>query len=109
MTTFIHLIEAAAGMRRRFPDGNNIYQTMTFLLEECGELAQQVNHFEGSGIKMQKYGTPDRARLVTEIRQAMLVLAQVALHYGVEQELAQAIENHWQRLVNEGWIDIDEP
>jgi NTP pyrophosphatase (non-canonical NTP hydrolase) len=33
---------------------------MTRLLEECGELAKEVNHFEGTGIKRQKYGEPDK-------------------------------------------------
>jgi NTP pyrophosphatase (non-canonical NTP hydrolase) len=29
-------------LTQRFPDGNNPFQIMTRLLEECGELAEQV-------------------------------------------------------------------
>jgi NTP pyrophosphatase (non-canonical NTP hydrolase) len=36
---------------------------MTRLLEESGELAQQVNHFEGAGVKREKYGEPDGKNL----------------------------------------------
>lgn len=50
-------------LRRRFPDGDDPFRTMTRLLEECGELAEQVNYFEDSGVKRAKHGEPDRAKL----------------------------------------------
>jgi NTP pyrophosphatase (non-canonical NTP hydrolase) len=40
------IMAVTAGLNRRFPDGDEPYQIMTRLLEECGELAQQVNHFD---------------------------------------------------------------
>jgi NTP pyrophosphatase (non-canonical NTP hydrolase) len=45
------LLAISHGLIRRFPDGNNPYQMMTRVLEESGELAQEVSHFEGSGVK----------------------------------------------------------
>jgi NTP pyrophosphatase (non-canonical NTP hydrolase) len=56
------------GLARKFPHGNNPYQIMTRLLEEAGELAQQVNHFENSGVKRDKHGEPDRARMAQEVK-----------------------------------------
>ena len=43
----LDLVQAInAGFARKFPNGVEPYQIMTRLLEEAGELAQQVNHFE---------------------------------------------------------------
>jgi NTP pyrophosphatase (non-canonical NTP hydrolase) len=78
---------------------------MTRLLEECGELAQQVNHFEGSGVKREKYGEPDRAKLAKEVQNVLTCALQVALYYGVEQELADSLERSYQRLKVEGHIE----
>jgi NTP pyrophosphatase (non-canonical NTP hydrolase) len=41
------LLAICRGFNRRFPDGYNPYQIMTRLLEESGELAKEVSHFEG--------------------------------------------------------------
>ena len=42
------------GLSRLFPDGEEPFQMVARLAEECGELAAQVNHFEGSGVKRKK-------------------------------------------------------
>ena len=46
----------ANGYTNRFPNGNNPFQIATRILEECGEVASEVNHFEKSGIKSLKHG-----------------------------------------------------
>ena len=77
---------------------------MTRLLEESGELAQQVNHFEGSGVKREKYGEPDRKKLAKEVMDVMRCALQVAVYYQVEQELEAALALSYQRLEAEGHI-----
>lgn len=52
---------------------------MTRLAEECGELAKEVNHWEGSGAKHKKHGEPCREKLAHEIRNVLTCAAQVAL------------------------------
>ena len=61
----------AEGMNNRFPNGNEPFQIATRILEECGEVAKEVNHWENSGIKHQKYGEPKKEDLAHEIRQAI--------------------------------------
>jgi NTP pyrophosphatase (non-canonical NTP hydrolase) len=97
--------QVAQGFAHRFPDGNDPFQMMTRLLEECGELAQQVNHFEGSGVKRKKHGEPDRAHLAKEVQQVIVAAAQIAVHYGVEREVEEALEWIYERLRQEGHID----
>lgn len=93
------------GYARRFPGGDDPFQMMTRLLEECGELAQQVNHFEGSGVKHEKYGEPDRAALANEIKQVVVGALRVAQYYGVEKELEDSIAWSYRRLKEEGHIE----
>jgi NTP pyrophosphatase (non-canonical NTP hydrolase) len=98
------LFAIAHGLNRRFPEGNEPYKIMTCLLEEGGELAQMVNHFEGAGTKLEKYGPPDTAKLVKEIRDVLLCGLRVALYYGVEQELESGIDKAYEKMRAEGWI-----
>ena len=85
------LFELARCYTSRFPDGNTPYQIVTRLMEECGEVASEVNHFEASGIKIQKKGPPSKEALAGEIKQAINALIQLTQYYGVEQELIDSI------------------
>ena len=40
------LEQLAIGMNHRFPEGNDAFQITTRLLEECGEVAKEVNRLE---------------------------------------------------------------
>jgi NTP pyrophosphatase (non-canonical NTP hydrolase) len=102
---FDKLLAICRGFNRRFPDGYNPYQMMTRLLEESGELAKEISHFEGSGVKIKKYGLPDKLNLAKEICQTVGCALQAAIYYDVESELKAEIESCYQRLVDEGWIE----
>jgi NTP pyrophosphatase (non-canonical NTP hydrolase) len=99
------LMAVSAGLARRFPDNNGPFEIMTRLLEECGELAEQVNHFEGTGVKREKHGEPDKAKLAKEVQDVLRCALQIAQYYGIEQELEVSIENSYQRLKAEGFIE----
>ena len=98
----------ARGFQHRFPRGNDPFQMITRLLEECGELAQQVNHFEGSGVKRQKHGEPDRAHLAKEVQQVIGAALQIAVYYGIEREVERSFERVYGRLLQEGHIVLPE-
>jgi len=93
------------GLNRRFPNGNDPYQIMTRLLEESGEVAQMVNHFEGTGIKREKYGVPDRSKMAKEIMDLLRCGLQVAIHYGLESELEETINKSYEKMRAEGLIE----
>lgn len=93
----------ARGANRRFPGGNEPFQIVTRLLEECGEIAAEVNLWEGSGRKCEKHGAPQKENLANEIRQAMVALTQLALYYGVEEQLETQIEAN---IARKGWNEI---
>jgi NTP pyrophosphatase (non-canonical NTP hydrolase) len=92
------------GVNRRFPNGNHPFQIMARLLEESGELAQIVNHFEGTGIKWEKYGQPDKAKLAKEIMDVLRCALQAAIFYGVQQELETTIHDSYEKMRAEGII-----
>ncbi|MGI5899198.1 MAG: hypothetical protein ACOX8S_04650 [Christensenellales bacterium] len=95
----------ANGYSERFPEGAKPFQMITRLLEECGEVASEINHFEGMGIKRQKHGEPSKEKLANELRQAMVQLFQIAGYYSVEKELEESIEQSLQRFKSAGLID----
>lgn len=102
------LYAVTLGLNRRFPGGNEPFQIMTRLLEESGELAKDVNHFEDTGIKREKYGPPDKSHLAKEVLDVLRCVLQVAIYYGVESELEAHIQNSYQRLKNEGHLNTEE-
>lgn len=51
MERFYKMVEAS---NRCFPKGVEPYQMATRLLEECGEVAAEINLWEDSGIKRKK-------------------------------------------------------
>jgi NTP pyrophosphatase (non-canonical NTP hydrolase) len=93
-----------AGLRRRYPQGVEPFQIMTRLLEECGELAEQVNLFEDTGIKRAKLGEPDRAKLAKEVQDVLRCALQIAEYYGIEEELVASVDASLHRMVQEGLI-----
>lgn len=98
------LYQLAKGYTNRFPNGNNPYQIATRVLEECGEVASEVNHFEKSGIKAQKHGEPSKQHLADEIKQAVNALIQLAVYYNVESELEASIDRSLEKMKKEGLL-----
>ena len=101
MNRFYKLAEASD---KRFPKGVEPYQMAARLLEECGEVASEINHWEGSGIKRQKYGEPSREKLAGELRQAITELFKIAAYYSVQDELEASVNKALERATKEGLI-----
>lgn len=102
MEKFYKMVEAS---NKRFPNGVEPYQMATRLLEECGEIAAEINLWEDSGLKRQKHGEPKKENIANEIRQAMVELVKIAKYYNVEKELEESIETFLRRSREEGLIE----
>lgn len=98
------LFHVVDGQNRKFPRGKEPFQIITCLCEEAGELAQEVNHFEDSGVKAQKHGAPDRVKLANEVRDVIGVALRVARYYNVERELHDAIVARYEGLQRDGYL-----
>lgn len=101
MERFYKMVQAS---NKRFPSGVQPYQMATRLLEECGEVAAEINLWEDSGLKRWKHGDPKKENLANELRQAMVELFKIAAYYHVEKELEESIENSLRRSREEGLI-----
>lgn len=99
------LYQITHGLINRFPNGNDPFQMITRLAEECGELAAQVNHFEDSGIKRQKLGEPDTMKLAKEVQDVLRCALTIAVYYGIEAELTASIEKSYSQLQIEGLLE----
>lgn len=90
------IVEIINSLNRRFPDGNQIFQRVSRLSEETGELAKAVNHREGMGIKHQKHGDPIDQELVKEALDVMGAAIDIVLHYDLMEEFEVALEERYQ-------------
>jgi len=104
----VDLIDALHAVVRaldeKFPDGKDIYQRVSRLCEESGELASAVNHIEGMGIKKQKHGEADMKHLAKELQDVMRATIGIAQHYGVEEDLRLSIQEAYQHYQKTGLI-----
>ena len=82
----------------RFPDGNGIFQRVSRLAEETGELATAVNHREKMGVKQQKHGKPQDEALVGEVRDVLVSALAIAYHYGLVDDLKSIINTTYNRI-----------
>jgi NTP pyrophosphatase (non-canonical NTP hydrolase) len=104
MHTIEKLHDVNRGLAAKFPDGSEPFKIMTRLLEECGELAQQVHLFEDSGVKRAKYGEPDRSKLADEVKGVLLVAFQVIDYYDLAQEVEASLDASLARLRETGYL-----
>jgi NTP pyrophosphatase (non-canonical NTP hydrolase) len=102
--SFEQLYRIVDGLNVRFPGGDEPFRIVTRLCEEAGELASAVNHFEGTGVKMSKHGSPDPQVLAKEIQDVLRAALALARHYGVEERLRVSIDENYRRLLAEGYI-----
>jgi NTP pyrophosphatase (non-canonical NTP hydrolase) len=100
--TMEKLYKLAQGYNNRYPKGVEPFQMVTRLLEECGEVASEVNLWENSGIKRQKHGEPRKEDLAGEIKQAVVALMQIAVYYKVEGELEESISKSLALMEKQG-------
>jgi len=98
------LYKLANGYMKHFPKGVEPYQMISRLLEECGEVASEVNLWENSGIKRQKHGEPKKENLAGEIKQVLATLLQIVIYYHVEEELCESVRKSLDVMEKEGIV-----
>lgn len=91
--TYTALLLIVRALDSRFPDGNSPFQRASRLAEECGELAQAVNHREHMGIKYEKHGESSDEQLVKEVQDVLRAALGIAVHYGVERQLESSVQD----------------
>lgn len=99
------LYKIAEALNVRFADGDDPFNIVTRLAEECGEVATEINHFEGMGVKARKPGPPDRTKLAQELVHVIGAVLHLAIHYRVQAELAAYVDQAYRRVVGEGLVE----
>lgn len=102
MDNFEKLKLIVEGLNKRFPNGNDPFKIITRLAEETGELAEQVNHFEDTGIKKEKHGEPSKEKLAKEVQDVIRCALAIANFYGIEKELEESIDKSLEKLKSTG-------
>ena len=101
---FTSLLEIADAQTRRFPEHNGPFARVARLAEETGELAQQVNHAEGTGVKNAKHGPFDPANLAAEIADVLQAAAGIAAHYDITGMVRAAVGARHARYRDRGLL-----
>ena len=96
------------GQRRQFPGGSEPFKMVTRLAEECGEVAAEVQRWEGEGLKRAKHGPADRSSMAKELMDLLTCALTIVEHYGLGDDLRARIELSISRATEDGWLTPDE-
>ena len=98
------LYKICEALDRKFPGGQDPFFIVTRLAEECGEVAAEVMHVERRGVKVERYGEPDRAKFAKELQDVLRAALALAAYYDLQEELEASIEESYQRVVAAGLV-----
>jgi len=99
------LYKTCEALEKRFPGNRDPFRILARLMEESGELADQVHLREGVGRKRDSGRLPDDMELAKEIQQVLLAVLDIARYYGVEATLEERVNTGYDKAVSEGLID----
>jgi NTP pyrophosphatase (non-canonical NTP hydrolase) len=92
-------------LEKRFPGNRDPFRILARLMEESGELADQVHLFEGIGRKRASGRVPDEMELAKEVQQVILAALDIARYYGIEEKLENQVNGSYEKAVAEGLIE----
>ncbi len=108
LPTLDKLYQICAALEKRFPGNRDPFRILARLMEESGELADQVHLWENVGRKRASGRQPIAADLAKEIKQVILAALDVARYYGVEAQLEESIAASYESALREGLIQADQ-
>ncbi len=99
------LMKIADAQTKRFPAGENPYKNVCRILEEAGEVAWEINHYERKGISVEKGSFQDKENLVLEAFQLCEVTCQLLQYFDLTQTFKDFIEGTYNKYIDDGYIN----
>lgn len=91
-------------LEQRFPGNRDPFRILARLMEESGELADQVHLWESVGRKRENGRAPDEIDLAKEIQQVISAALDIARYYGVQASLEARVDACYEKVVTEGLV-----
>jgi NTP pyrophosphatase (non-canonical NTP hydrolase) len=98
------LLLLVAGARVRFGAEDDVFRMVSRLAEETGELAEHVNHVEGMGRKVQRYGPADASNLIKETLDVVRCAVAICAHYDGVPALRRLTREKLAYYAERGWL-----
>jgi len=86
LDTMHKLFKISEGLNKRFPNNENPFRILARLMEESGELADQVHKFERVGREIKLQEPPDKENMAKECMDIMTSVLNIVMYYGVQSE-----------------------
>lgn len=100
----VKLYKICEALAVRFPGSNDPFRYLARLMEESGELAEQVHIREGTGRKRGIHPEPNDEALAKEVQVVMTAVLDIVRHYGLQEALENRVDAGYRRAVAEGLI-----
>jgi NTP pyrophosphatase (non-canonical NTP hydrolase) len=99
------LYKICEALERRFPGNRDPFRILARLMEESGELADQVHVREDVGRKRESGRQPDESAMAKEIQDILTAVLDIARYYKLEDQLSARVDFSYRRAVSEGLIE----
>lgn len=103
MDTLEMIDKVVERLNKKYTRGDELFKIVSRLAEECGEVAQQVNHYEIRGVNTERNNRDNKDELISEIYQVMLVSYQLIKYFGLEDGLKEKIVSSYQDYKTKGF------
>jgi NTP pyrophosphatase (non-canonical NTP hydrolase) len=102
------LMKIAQAQTKRFPAGEDPYKNVCRILEEAGEVAWEINHYERKGIPIDKGNRQDKEHIVLEAFQLCEVTCQLLQYFDLTTDFKDFIADTYQTYIEKGYIKTEE-
>lgn len=95
----------AQAQSKRFPNGDEPFKIMSRLLEECGEVSWELNHYERMNISVERNCKNNKENIVAEAYQVVMVLSQLLQYFDLSDDFINRIEMVYKEYQDKGYIN----
>lgn len=99
------LYKICEALEKRFPGNRDPFRILARLMEESGELADQVHIRESVGRKRESGRLPDDMELAKEIQDIMTAVLDIVRYYKIENILEKRVTASYEKAAAEGLIE----
>lgn len=96
----------AQAQSKRFPNGDEPFKIMSRLLEECGEVSWELNHYERANVSVERNCKDNKENIVNEAFQVVMVLNQLLQYFDLSEDFVNKIEMVYKEFQDKGYINL---
>jgi len=98
------ILKVAEAQTKRFPNGNDPFKIVSRLLEESGEVAWELNHYDRKGISLECKNKDGKREIMCEMYQVMISLCHLLQYYDLQNDFRDRIDEVYKEYMEKNLL-----